>query len=143
LFSATIAVDSTPVGPDAVLALACGGDPTDGLEAGGPLWAAEEVWPTEHDAVAARTITRAINPRADVRDALLTTGWVCLVMGLIQSDCTGFEIEGIMGSHDSADSEDLRLHGCVGSGAVVAMGLTRPQQVGFTAVRDGSALRRT
>jgi hypothetical protein len=34
LFSATIAVDSTPVGPDEVLALAWDGDTSDGLEAG-------------------------------------------------------------------------------------------------------------
>jgi len=93
--------------------------------------------------VAVRTITIAISTRADVLDVLLTTGVVCRVLGLIHSDCTGFEIEGIVSSRDSAGSDDLRLYGHGGgSGAVIATSLTR-QQVGSTAARDGSALRRT
>jgi hypothetical protein len=57
--------------------------------------------------VAVRTITIAISTRADVLDVLLTTGVVCRVLGLIHSDCTGFEIEGIVSSRDSAGSAEF------------------------------------
>ena len=76
MFSATIAVDSTPLELSEVLVLAWRADTAGGPEAGGPLLAALEGWPKEHDAVNARGISTVRSTLAYVLGVLLAAGGI-------------------------------------------------------------------